>query len=497
MRNTSLVVVLLSLLLATPRAKAAEPQAKMRLNVVFIMSDQHNARALGCYGNREIRTPNLDRLAEQGALFTRAICQTGQCVPSRYSIWTGRYARSHGTYSNGNMQNPQELTVAELFKQAGYVTATFGKHHMVMNETTGKHGFDVVEVPAPGWKYNEETVLPYERAHPGRSPVGESSLPNELHDCGLIAARTIEYIQQNKDRPFVAWCSFHGPHTPICPSLPWARWYDPARLTLPPSLQQIDREMPGWETLLSKSGTYDAKDLHRKTLAYYYGYVSQIDHNIGLVLDELDRQGLTDRTLVVYTADHGEMLAEHGAWTKGSTGYEATVRVPLILRIPGVVPTGMRVDELACSIDLLPTLLDAANLAIPARVQGRSLLPLLQGRAGPWRKYGFSELGSSIDNQVITVTSATWKYVRFKQAGKVVHEQLFDLVHDPWEVQNVHGDQAAQKSQDELLKALADWEASTAVAKPVTGAVRKAGADRLRKKRPGTVRKRAATPDGP
>lgn len=495
MRWTSIGLVLLSILFAIPTGQGAQPQAAARLNVVFIMSDQHNARALGCYGNREIRTPNLDRLAKQGTLFTRTICQTGQCVPSRYSIWTGRYARSHGTYSNGNMQNPQELTVAKLFKQAGYATATFGKHHMVMNEATANHGFDTVEVPSAGWKYNEETVLPYDQAHPGRAKVGQSSLPNEEHDCGLIAAKTIEYVRQNKDRPFVVWCSFHGPHTPICPSLPWARWYDPARLSLPPSLHQVDREMPGAEAFLSKSGTYDSEDLYRKTLAYYYGYVSQIDHNIGLVLDELDRQGLAGRTIVVYTADHGEMMAEHGAWTKGSTGHEATIRVPLILRLAGVVPAGKRVDDLACSIDLLPTLLDAAGLETPARVQGKSLLPLVQGKAGPWRKYAFSELGGSVDNQVVAVTSTTWKYVRFKQGGQVVYEQFFDLVKDPWEMQNLARDTATQGAKGELVKALADWEATTETTNPVTRAAPKAKTDRPRKKAPGAVRNRAAVAD--
>ena len=454
-------------------ATLALGQAKPRLNVLFIMSDQHNARALGCYGNREVKTPSLDKLASQGAAFTRAICQTGQCVPSRYSIFTGRYARSTGTYSNGQGQNPAENTVAELFRQSGYVTATFGKHHMIINATTGNHGFDVVEEVPGGWEYDPQATLPYEEVHPGRAKVGRNMLPNEQSNPGLTAAKTKEFLREHKSRPFVVWCSFHGPHTPICVSSPWAEMYDWQRLTLPPSLHQIDQQMSGAQGLLAKSGNFGSDDWHRKTLAYYYAYVSQIDHNVGLVLDELDQLGLADHTIVVYTADHGEMMAEHGAWTKGGTGYEATIRVPMIIRLPGVIPPGTRSDELACSIDLLPTLLDAAGLQIPTNIQGRSLVPLACGDASTkehWRQYAISEIGGSIDNQVLTITSKTAKYVRFKQAGQTVHEQLFDLQQDPWEMHNLADDPAGQTIKTHLTRELAEWESKTPVAKPVIAA---------------------------
>jgi arylsulfatase A-like enzyme len=321
-----------------------------KLNVLFIMTDQHSARALGCYGNNEVRTPNMDRLAAGGVLFERAFCQTPQCVPSRYSIFTGRYARSHGTYSNGQTQNSQEQTVAEMFKRAGYATATLGKHHMVMGAATQNHGFDLV-FNAPGTGLTRDGMfLPYDEVHPGRSPVGKTALSNDDHPAGVITTEAIEFLRAHRDRPFVLWYSFSGPHTPICPSAPWADWYDSDKLTLPPGVNLIDRDMPGVEGLLAKSGKYSENRYHRQTLAYYYGLVSQIDHNIGRVLDELDALGLSDNTIVVYTADHGEMMAEHGAWTKGRSGYDATIRVPLILPLPRVLPVGKRVSDLVCSI---------------------------------------------------------------------------------------------------------------------------------------------------
>lgn len=157
-----------------------------KLNVLFIMTDQHSARALGCYGNREVRTHNMDRLAAEGVLFEKAFCQTGQCVPSRYSIFTGRYARSHGTYSNGQTQNPHEQTAAELFKRAGYATATLGKHHMVMGAATQNHGFDLV-FNAPGAGLTRKGIfLPYDEVHPGRALVGKTALSNDDHPAGAI-----------------------------------------------------------------------------------------------------------------------------------------------------------------------------------------------------------------------------------------------------------------------------------------------------------------------
>jgi choline-sulfatase len=422
------------------------------------MTDQHNARALGCYGMDEISTPNLDRLAEEGVLFENAICQTGQCVPSRYSIWTGRYARSTGTYWNGQEQDPYENTVGDLFRAAGYVTGTIGKHHMIMSAENEWHGFDTVIVPRVNLKPVDN--LPFAEAHPGRSYVGPSSLPNEEHTCGRITQASLDFIRANREKPFVLWCSYFGPHTPINPSLPWAAQYDPADLSLPANHASVDWEVPNMRGLISKSGRYSKEEYHKQTLACYYGFVSQIDHNIGRLLQELEELGLLKNTILVYTADHGEMMGEHRSWTKGLTGYEATVRVPLIIRDPEVFRGGKRISKLACSIDLLPTLLDLAGLKIPPNVQGRSLRPSHM-EADSWREYAFSEIGQSSLNTVLTVRSLTHKYVLYRKEGKTVYEQFFDLGKDPWEMQNRLSDPAYAKDLDRHREALGNWERDT------------------------------------
>lgn len=435
-----------------------------RPNILFIMSDQHNARALGCYGTDEISTTNLDRLASEGVLFENAICQTGQCVPSRYSIWTGRYARSTGTYWNGQGQNPDEETVGDLFRAAGYVTGTIGKHHMFMNEENHHHGFDTVIVPRV--PLNPTDTLPFAEAHPGRSYVGPSSLDNDEHTCGRITRASLEFIRANKDKPFLLWCSYFGPHTPINPSMPWAGQYDPSMLTLPTNHSSVDEKVPNMQGLISKSGRYSKEEYHRKTLAYYYGFVSQIDYNIGRLLQELEDLGLMDRTIVVYTADHGEMMAEHRSWTKGLTGYDATIRVPMIIRYPGVFSGGLRINKMACSIDLLPTLLDLAGLEIPGNIQGKSLRPG-NVASGSWREFAFSEIGQSSLDCVLTVRSRTHKYVHFRRNGKMVYEQFFDLQRDPWEMENRISEEGYKEILERFRQALANWEQETEKTSPL------------------------------
>jgi arylsulfatase len=437
---------------------------KSQPNILFIMTDQHNARALGCYGMDEINTPNMDRLAAEGVLFENAICQTGQCVPSRYSIWTGRYARSTGTYWNGQGQNPEEHTAGDLFRKAGYVTGTVGKHHMLMTEENQYHGFDTVLVPRVNLKPAD--TLPYAEAHPGRSYVGPSSLPNEEHTCGQITNASLDFIRANKDKPFVLWCSYFGPHTPINPSLPWAHQYDPASLTLPSNHASVDDHVPNMQGLISKSGLYSKEAYHRQTLAYYYSLVSQIDHNIGRLLQELEDMGLLDNTIVVYTADHGEMMGEHRSWTKGLTGYDATIRVPMIIRYPEAFTGGMRIDKMACSIDLLPTLLDLAGQYIPVNIQGKSLRPS-NIESDSWREFAFSEIGQSSLDCVLTVRSQTHKYILFRRGGETVYEQFFDLRKDPWEMENRLSEPAYAEIMDRHIEALANWEEETEITAPL------------------------------
>ncbi|MHC4230279.1 MAG: sulfatase family protein, partial [Planctomycetota bacterium] len=189
--------------------------------------------------------------------------------------------------------------------------------------------------------------------------------------------------------------------------------------------------------------------------------------------DELERLGLAHNTAVVYTADHGEMMSEHGAWTKGRQGYDATVRVPLILRCPGVIPPGVRRKEPACSIDLLPTLLELTHQPIPENVQGKSLVAPARGQSRDWRDTIFSEIGASLENQTVIARTTNTKYVVYRQDGKAAYEQLFDLEKDPWEMQNQIGNPKYKRALIAMREKLARWEGQTKTIPPCKRVPRK------------------------
>jgi len=436
------------------------------VNVLFIMSDQHNVRAMGCSGNTEVRTPVLDQLATDGVRFSNAFCQTGQCCPSRYTIWTGRYAHSHGCRWNNVPEPLEEVTVGEIFQQAGYTTATIGKHHMMHSPRS--HGFDVV-VDQPEYRafLTEEGQPPMLRSvdkmeQPTSAYTGISRAPNKYHPSGFWAAQTIEFLKANRDKPFCAWLSFYGPHTPIIPSQRWAAMYDPEELTLPGNYPCKLTSYPRMMDQAQKQFQAVTKEQHREMLARYYGFVSQIDYNIGLVLEELERLGLAENTIVVYTADHGEMAAEQGTWTKFTLNYDGTVHIPLIIRMPGVLPSGVVVDELVGLVDLLPTLCELTGRPVPAKVQGKSLVGLTQGKPVEWRDVIFSEIGYPGRAAGRCVLARTHSHALIQHANfGQPFDELFDLTEDPWQTKNVADEQDYEAVVEFLKQAIVHWEETT------------------------------------
>lgn len=455
---------------STVAAADSRPSTPVRPNILFIMSDQHSARALGCAGNAEIRTPNLDRLAAAGVRFENAFTQTAQCCPSRYTIWTGRYAHSHGCRWNQVVEPLEEITIMEVLREAGYATGGFGKHHMMHSPL--EHGMDVV-VDMPRYaKFLRDAGRPGLTAEGdwipgvrlGGAPVGVTPLDNDHHPAGYWTTHVLDFIRKNKDRPFFVHYSFYGPHTPIIASKPWADWYDPSKLTLPPSFATPNSNVPVSLTRLRSECRDMTEADHRRTLACYYALVSQIDHNIGRVLDELERLGIADRTIVVYTADHGDMAGEQRSWTKTTANYDGTVHIPLIVRLPAQGPTGVVRRELVGLVDLMPTLCELAGVEAPDKVQGRSLVPLIRGEPVKWRGTIFSEIGYPGANQGRSVMARTHthKYVHHEnRAGDGPFEELFDLTKDPWEMRNEIGNPAYVAVADTLRTEIREWEQAT------------------------------------
>ena len=477
---------------------SAASAADSPVNVLFIISDQHNVRAMGCSGNPEVKTPVLDQLAADGVRFSNAFCQTGQCCPSRYTIWTGRYAHSHGCRWNNVPEPLEEVTVAEVFREAGYATATIGKHHMMHSPT--EHGFDLV-IDQPDYRafLEAEGQPPMLRSvvkmqQPSGAYTGISRAPNKYHPAGYWAARTIDFLKDHQEKPFCAWLSFYGPHTPIIPSERWAAMYEPDEITLPENYPPELTSQPRMMETAKKKFRNLTPGHHREMLARYYGFVSQIDYNIGLVLDELERLDLADNTLVVYTADHGEMAAEHGAWTKFVLNYDATVHVPMILRMPGVLPKGKVVDDLVGLIDLLPTLCELTGRRVPEKVQGTSLVGLAQGEAVEWREVIFSEIGypGRASGRCVLARSRTRAYIHHENYGQPF-EELFDVTNDPWQKRNVIDRPEYARSVADLKQAIREWEATTDHARMIPVGPNPGATRRSNQRQPAT-RQRGKTP---
>ncbi|MCP3915638.1 MAG: sulfatase-like hydrolase/transferase [bacterium] len=468
------------------------------LNVLVVITDQHNARMLGHASNgfggaAMSMTPNLDTLASQGARFEAAFCVTPQCSPSRFTILTGRWPHEHGLRSNRIWEPQGNITFPRLAADAGYVTATIGKHHFHwLSQPTPlaeDHGFDVIvdERDYTAFCASMGTAVYNAQGRVWGMPnlfnarAGGHHLPlagftfntNELHPAGYWADRAIDFIEDRAGpggdhQPFVLYYSMVGPHTPILPTGPaapqdWAHAFHPFdQLALASNLQKVSTttRLSFFQEVYEELRT----DQHQEMLSYYYGLVHQIDWNIGRVLARLEALGIADETIVVFTADHGEMASEMGCWTKGAGSYDALTRVPLIVRLPGAVTAGSASDALVSNVDLMPTLLELTGIPIAdddrTALSGASLTPMLTGAGTPpaWRDTVFVEQGDPQDAMFLRLRSArtaTAKYTFDELGGG--EEEYYELSADPWELDNVIGQPQHQAAIAALRGTLDAW----------------------------------------
>ena len=416
-------------------------------NVLFLCSDQHQTAASGCYGSREVRTPSIDEIAKVGTRFDRTYCQAPVCVPSRGSIVTGVYAHQHGARILKDPLPADAKTVGHFFKEQGYSTGAIGKMHFV--DESQKHGFEHRLREADF----QNTLSPEDRQKLRQDQGGAeavagrpSSLPDRYFQDHWYADEAVKFLQAHKDKPFCLWTSFFMPHTPLVPQARYFDMYNSSRITLP---KRSDRELQGgFEGHLIRArerGWYGQTDEElRKSLCGYYGNITQMDSCVGRVFNALRELGLDKNTIVVYTSDHGEMAGAHRMWTKHNM-YEQSVNVPLIVSVPGG-GNALR-HEIIEQVDLFPTLAELAGFKAPARIQGRSFAPLLQGRRHQAREFAYSEyyfchnVFTRDDRYVgkppiIMVRTKDWKfnYLSWDRS------ELFDMRKDPGEFNNVIDD---------------------------------------------------------
>jgi choline-sulfatase len=405
---------------AAPAALAAQSATGRKPNVVFFMTDDHGAWSLGAYGCKDMHTPNLDRLAERGVLFERAFAATPVCSPSRATYYTGKLPSHHGVAdfllaedSDGPDSRAflaEQTTFAEILKREGYTCGLVGKWHLG-RDREAQAGFDhwVVGPGGAGTFRNKEFFV-------NGDSVKETGFKTDF--VGTMAA---EFVEANRDRPFCLVVPFFAPHDPFDyqPEEYRKHYYDSSLSCYPePPLHPQRR------------GRHDKYLSNRESKISYSALVSAVDANVGRVLAKLDEHGLTENTVVIFTADQGYNCGHHGFWGKGNgtipfNMYEESIRVPLIWSHPGRISEGRRVSPMVSSYDFFPTLLDYLGVKAPPDPQrvGRSYAAFLRGESPAWPTELYFEFAY--------VRSIRTENLKLVERADGWPDELFDLEDDP------------------------------------------------------------------
>jgi choline-sulfatase len=402
---------------ALAAATSVRGKAARKPNFLFLIADDHAGYVLGADGNRQARTPNLDRLASMGTRFANNHCNSPVCTPSRQSFLTGQMPNSAGVSVLKTPLAEDKPTIAKHLRQAGYRTSVFGKMHFNRQSHPGMHGFDSLVVDGDTNKAYAASVKPQPapkdlkvkpRWQPFRDPariwLNSEKLPYGRYEKDMtgtfIAEEGCRFLEEHKADPFALWVSFHEPHSPYDFPIEYRDRFDPAGFTAP----RVGPE-DAWQIPLIFRDLSDAEK--RGIIAAYYTSVSFLDRNVGMVLDKLRQLKLEEDTLVVYMADHGYSLGQHGRFEKHCC-YNPALRVPLIMRFPGRIKRGVTHDFTE-SIDVAPTILDLLGAEPLPLAHGRSLRPYLEGRRPPApRDHIFSQY---LENEEACIKTDRYKFI--------------------------------------------------------------------------------------
>jgi choline-sulfatase len=417
-----------------------------RPNFLFIMTDQLNPRFLSPYGSQWVSTPNLQCLAEQGAVFENFYCNSPLCVPSRASMLTGRLITDIDVFDNGAELAASIPTFVHHLRREGYRTILSGKMHFVGPDQM--HGFEIRATtdiyPATfAWTADWRQGLRYgpeERIFGLVEWSDQLDYDTEVHFEALKMIRTLG--RERSRRPFFLCVSYTHPHDPFVITKPYWDLYEGIDVP-PPSVSAIDTDalhpFNRWiqhrHGIVANPPSQEEINLARRA---YAGMVSYVDDNIGELLREMTRWGLLENTIVIFTSDHGEMLGEHGMWYK-RTFMEDAIRVPFIIAWPGVWPKGRRVIAPASLLDVFSTLLQVAEVSeldeVLAETEGASLVPEIEGRKGPTRKIICEYCGEGVMHPAWAMRQGDFKYVYVRESPSL----LFNLRDDPFEQVNLAG----------------------------------------------------------
>lgn len=450
-------------------------------NIVFILSDDHRYDFMGFTGAVPgLKTPNMDRLAAEGAHMSNAFVSTSLCSPSRASILTGQYAHTH-TIVDNQAPLPDDLTFfPQYLQEIGYKTGFFGKWHMGNTDDMPQPGFDQwVSFRGQGTYYD-----PVFNINGDRVPQPKGSYTSDL-----LTDQALDWLNDlDEEEPFMLYLSHKAVHSEFMPAKRHEGMYDTLPIVTPPSmyLTATDSSEFYGDIIRSPETKVNFKDIPdwvRKQRYSWHGvdymYHGQIpfnvfyknyletlmalDESIGRVMDWLEEQGLEENTIVIYMGDNGFSFGEHGLIDKRHA-YEESMKVPLLVKYPEKVEPGITIDKMVMNIDIAPTLLEVAGMAqTPEQIQGKSIVPLLEQKDVSWRKKVFYEyyweMAYPSTPTVFAVRTDHYKYI-FNQGVWDINE-LYDIQNDPFEMNNLIRDPEYRELSNELRNEVWDWLEST------------------------------------
>lgn len=468
---------------------AGTANAAKRPNILFIFSDDHAVQAISAYGSKINKTPNIDRIADEGVIFRNSFCVNSICAPSRANILTGKHSHINGQLTNRDRFDGSQATFPQVLQKAGYHTAIYGKWHLKSEPT----GFDEWMVyPGQGHYYNPDY----------RTPEGIKRLIG--YSVDLTTDLALDYLKSRTDeQPFMLMCQFKAPHRQWLPGPKYHDLYADETIPEPETLfddyqgrtssaaqhkMGIDEHMVmtfdlmvpsegtnDWKRMTDAQkelwkSTYDARNKatqpenltgkelvrwkYQRYIKDYLRCVAAVDENIGRLLEYLSESGLDENTIVIYCSDQGFYLGEHG-WFDKRWMYEESLRMPLVMRWPGKVKPGTEVNEMIQNIDYAPTFMEIAGVTAPNDIQGHSLLPLLsEDGADDWRDslyYHYYEHGFHGVPKHEGVRTDRYKLIHFYDVNEW---ELFDLEKDPQEMSSQYHNPEYTEIRKQLTKEL-------------------------------------------
>jgi N-acetylglucosamine-6-sulfatase len=433
--------------LASAAAPLAARAAQTRPNIVFVLIDDLRWDAMGITGALPfLKTPHIDRVGREGALFANNFVTTPLCSPSRASFLTSKYVHTHGVRGNGNNAELSHklVTSGMLLQKAGYETAFCGKWHMGNDPS-----------PRPGW--NHWMALPGQGRYenPQMNVDGENKVMDG-YVTDILNRRAVDFVRARRDKPFLLYLPHKAVHGPFSPAERHKNLYEGAHI---PRRKGCDDDLAGKPVLRRDGADRNARGAggqHEKTALGQLRTLAAVDDGVGQLLQALEETRQLDNTFFVFTSDNGYIWGEHGLGDKRPM-YEESIRIPMLVRYPRRIKAGTTINPMTLNIDLAPTFLELAGVKPPADLQGRSIVPLLSGKPAAWRKAFLAEYFAEPNFPRIP----TWHGVRTEE-WKLIHytdvqgmDELYNIKEDPDEMRNLIGEASAQSTLKTMQAELA------------------------------------------